>query len=176
VAETADLKSLARRVLDRDAARDTSTGSPARGCVADEKPARHRLVSGPGFAVLGAYGRCMAALQERCPVLIDERCRLRAIEDGSQFLEQWGDKAKALGWTAQDLFGLPPVPDHPSPTYRRLSRYDGTGLIWLLHGRVVVALTQDSAVIAGTTGAVTIYRKNNKPPFGPVGDSLDDFE
>jgi hypothetical protein len=29
-----------------------------------------------------------------------------------------------LGWTAQDLFGLPPVPEKPAPNYRRLSRYD----------------------------------------------------
>jgi hypothetical protein len=26
------------------------------------------------------------------------------------------------------------------------------------------------------TGAITIYRKNNKPALGSVGDSLDDLE
>jgi hypothetical protein len=25
-------------------------------------------------------------------------------------------------------------------------------------------------------GSVTVYRKNNKPALGPLGDSLDDFE
>jgi hypothetical protein len=40
----------------------------------------------------------------------------------------------ALGWTAHDLYGLHPVPQKPTPNYQRLSRYDETGLIWLLQG------------------------------------------
>jgi hypothetical protein len=50
-----------------------------------------------------------------------------------------------------------------------------TGLVWLLHGRLVVALTAESAAIESRTGAITIYRKHNKPTYGPLGDSLDDF-
>jgi hypothetical protein len=34
-----------------------------------------------------------------------------------------GEQAAALGWTTQDLFGLQTVPDAPTPSYRRLSRY-----------------------------------------------------
>jgi hypothetical protein len=64
---------------------------------------------------------------------------------------------------------------HQPPNYRRLSRYDETGLIWLLRGRPVVALSDATAAIEQSTGAVTIYRKNNKPALGPVGDSLDDI-
>jgi hypothetical protein len=63
-----------------------------------------------------------------------------------------------------------------APNCRRLSRYDETGLIWLLKGRPVVALTEATAAIENPTGAITIYRKNNKPALGPVGDSLDDLE
>jgi len=66
-------------------------------------------------------------------------------------------------------------PAKPAPNYRRVSRYDETGLIWLMSGRPVVALTDVTAVIKNPTGAVTIYRRYNKPPLGPVGDSLDDF-
>jgi hypothetical protein len=36
-----------------------------------------------------------------------------AVEDGQQFLTQWGAQATALGWTAADIFGLPPVPENP---------------------------------------------------------------
>jgi len=39
------------------------------------------------------------------------------------FLTVWGEKARALGWTAKDLFGLAPVPHKPVASYRRLSRY-----------------------------------------------------
>jgi hypothetical protein len=39
-----------------------------------------------------------------------------------------------------------------------LSRYDVTGLIRLLHGRPVVALTADRAVIGTAGGGVTFYR------------------
>jgi hypothetical protein len=67
-----------------------------------------------------------------------------------------------LRWSAQDLFGLAAVPERPSPNYRRLSRYDQTGLIWLLQGRPVVTLTQTTAAIANSTSAITIYRKHNK--------------
>jgi hypothetical protein len=107
---------------------------------------------------------------------VDEHRRQRALQDGSRFLGRWAEQAHALGWTPQDLFGLPPVPTPPAPSYRRLSRYDRTGLVWLLQGRAVVALTQTTAAIENPTGAITIYRKNNKPALGPVGDSLDDFE
>jgi hypothetical protein len=56
-----------------------------------------------------------------------------------------------------------------------LSRYDETGLIWLLQGRPVVALTASEAAIRGHSGATLTYRKYNKPALGPLGDSLDDM-
>jgi hypothetical protein len=55
------------------------------------------------------------------------------------------------------------------------SRYDSTGLIWLLQGRPVIALTATTAAIQHSNGHVTTYRKLNKPALGPVGDSLDDM-
>jgi hypothetical protein len=73
---------------------------------------------------------------------------------------QWGERAAALGWTAQDLFGLHDPPEQRGQNYRRLSRNDVIGLIWLLHGRPVVALTADRAVI-GTAGG-----RSNLLPYG----------
>jgi len=64
----------------------------------------------------------------------------------------------------------------PHPCYNRLSRYDCTGLVWLLQGRPVVALTADTAAIENATGSITTYRKHHKPALGPLGDSLDDFK
>jgi hypothetical protein len=69
----------------------------------------------------------------------------------------------ALGWTERDLFGLHEPPEKPHPSYRRLSRYDQTGLIWLLQGRPVVALTEVTAAIQSSTGAITIYRRQTSP-------------
>ena len=98
-----------------------------------------------------------------------------AVEDGRRFLAQWGDQAEALGWTVRDLFGLTTVPDMPASTYSRLSRYDQTGLVWLLRGRPVLALTETTAAVQSPTGAVTVYRRHQKPALGPLGDTLDDF-
>src|SRR5262249_46838966 len=99
----------------------------------------------------------------------------QAVEDGRRFLAQWGERAEVLGWTARDLFGLAAVPGKPFPNYRRLARYDETGMIWLLRGRPVVALTTDTAPMQKPAGAITVYRKHNKPALGPLGDSLDDL-
>jgi hypothetical protein len=97
------------------------------------------------------------------------------VEDGNRFFAQWGGHAEVFDWTARDLFGLAPVPDNPHPSYRRLSRYDETGLIWLLEGCEVLALTANTATIRRPSGSTTTYRKNNTPAFGGPSDSLDDL-
>ena len=99
----------------------------------------------------------------------------QAVEDAKAFLGTWGEQAHALGWSNRDLFGLHTPPADPHPSYSRLSRYDATGLIWLLQGRPVIALTETTAAIQSATGNVTVYRKHNKPGYGPLGDSLDDL-
>src|SRR5262249_21061324 len=85
-----------------------------------------------------------------------------------RFLGQWGAQAEALGWTARDLFGLAAIPAKPHQSYRRLSRYDETGLIWLLCGRQVLALTESTAVGESQTRTATVYRRHNKPALGPL--------
>jgi hypothetical protein len=88
-----------------------------------------------------------------------------------------GSQAESLGWDSRDLFGLHTPPERPYPSYQRLSRYDSTGLCWLLDGREVIALTGDTASIRNAdTGSVTIYRRFNKPALGPLSDSLDDLK
>jgi hypothetical protein len=120
------------------------------------------------------YRRVLAALRERCPDLVEEHRWHEAAADAVSFVAQWGKQAALLGWTAQDLFGLAVVPDRLASNYQRLSCYDQTGLIWLLQGRPVLALTEKTAVIETASGTVS-YRRYNKPALGPLGDSVDDL-
>ena len=122
----------------------------------------------------GSYASALAALRANCPAYAPEDRWHQAIVDATAFTSKWGAQAHALGWMERELFGLPDVPDRPRPKYQRLSRYDQTGLVWLLQGRRVVELTKDKAVIETPTGTVA-YRRYNKPALGPLGDSLDDF-
>jgi hypothetical protein len=124
----------------------------------------------------GRYNQVMAALEACCPDYVPIDRWRAAVEDGRCFLTRWGKQAEALGWTSRDLFGLHTPPAQPHPSYSHLSRYDAAGLVWLLRGRPVVALTEATAAIQGPTGAITVYRRHNKPALGPLGDSLDDFE
>jgi hypothetical protein len=127
------------------------------------------------FGRLSRFGRILEELERRCPDHVDPADWELAITDGRSFLSLWGEQAEALGWTTADLFELGPVPERPPANYRRLSRYDLTGLLWLLKGRPVVALTDATAAIQTQSSAILTYRKYNKPALGPLGDSLDDM-
>jgi hypothetical protein len=118
--------------------------------------------------------RVRTALEARCNDYVDEHRWQQAVADSQAFLAAWGEQARALGWTSQELFGLHTPPAKPHPSYSRLSRYDETGLLWLLGGNPVVALTENTASIQHPSGSITCYRKLNKPGLGPVGDSLDE--
>lgn len=75
-----------------------------------------------------------------------------ALADATIFLRDWGHQAEALGWSAGELFGLDPV----AP----LSRYDIMGLVWMLDGQRVVALTADAAIIKTESGSfLKFYRR-----------------
>src|SRR5215510_9832901 len=112
----------------------------------------------------GHFKRTFAHLQLKPPAMVDVARWQQAVEDGKRFLAKWGSQAEALGWTSADLFGLHTPPERPHPSYRRLSRYDATGLCWLLEGRPVVALTEATATILNPdTGAITTYRRFGKP-------------
>ena len=141
----------------------------ADGCdisdISDKSPTYARInrsVLNPE-CTFGRFGRTLGALEGRCPEQVDTGNWQQAVADARLFIARWGKQAERLGWTATDLFGLFPVLPNPHPTFRRLSRYDATGLIWLLRGRPVVALTAESAAIESRTGAITVYRKNSGP-------------
>jgi hypothetical protein len=130
----------------------------------------------PPFSRFSRFGRTFSALEARCPDHVPTERWMQAVEDGRRFLANWGSQAESLGWTSADLFGLHTPPERPHPSYSRLSRYDCTGLIWLLEGREVVALTDRTASIRNPrSGSIIVYRRFNKLALGPLGDSLDDF-
>lgn len=61
------------------------------------------------------------------------------IQDAEHFMTDWAEKANALGWTAVDVFGLHPL----APAHRA----DAAGLVWLLHGHEIAALSEGEAII-----------------------------
>jgi hypothetical protein len=123
----------------------------------------------------GSLADALAALECKCPAYVDVERWQQCIENARRFLQSWGHQAEALGWNAKDLFGLHEPPLQPHPSYDRLSRYDATGLLWLLRGRRVLALTKTIAAIQTAASQPMIYRRHHKPALGPLGDSLEDL-
>ena len=94
---------------------------------------------GRDLTVSGAYSTAFIELRAACPAGVPLPRWERAIADAERFLRLWDQEAKRLGWMASDLFGL-----HPTVP---LSRMDRMGLVWLLKGEHVIALTQTSATL-----------------------------
>ncbi len=92
-----------------------------------------------GFATLCA---------KPCPSSYAPQRWAQLMDDGGRFLDTWGRQAAALGWMAVDVFGV--SPDAPETAYH------GMGLVPLLTGRKVVAITADTARI---DNGGTFYRK-----------------
>jgi hypothetical protein len=182
-AGTIDLKALARLVLARDSRRDSNrdalshdsptasaTMGQSRQGVATSDPAlitwgeaqaeRAALVEydgniprewAEGFARLDPVNPPADVPQHRWAVFID---------DVGRFLDSgFADQASALGWTPFDLFGADP--DKP------FARIDRAGLLWLLNGSRLIALTDDAATIETGTGARRTYRRKPKAA-GPI--------
>jgi hypothetical protein len=75
---------------------------------------------------------------------------------------EWGAQAQSFGWTVRELFGLHSVPERPAANYSRLSRLNDVGLIWLLRGRPVIALTATDAITRCYSGAVLKYYRHTE--------------
>ena len=76
------------------------------------------------------------------------------VDDAAAFLKQWGVAAANLGWSAHDLFGVHPA----APTVR----FDAMGLIPLLHGNPVIALTETTATLRGSAGSIQRFSRIHK--------------
>jgi len=84
----------------------------------------------------------------------------RLIPDAERFLERWGAQAASLDWQTWELFGC----------HRRApwGRIQGMGLVLLLRGDEIAALTATEAVIRTATGAHQTYRRKPADPLHPA--------
>jgi hypothetical protein len=74
------------------------------------------------------------------------------VDDAGRFLDgPFCAVAMALSWGPYDLFGA----DRARP----FARIDPAGLLWLLHGDRLIALTESTATIETKTGARQTYRR-----------------
>jgi hypothetical protein len=82
------------------------------------------------------------------------------ILDAARFVDDWAAQAAVLGWPAWELFGC----------HRRApwGRIQGMGLVLLLKGNEIAALTATEAVIRTGTGARQTYRRKPADPLLPA--------
>ncbi len=80
------------------------------------------------------------------------------MESCHAFMEgPWPGKAASMGWDAYDLFGC--------HNLKPVERVDRMGLLWILSGGRVAALTSESAVIEMPSGSRLTYRvKHTREP------------
>jgi TubC N-terminal docking domain len=80
-----------------------------------------------------------------------EQAWQQLIVDAKRFLDGWAAQAHRLGWPAWELFGC----------HRRApwGRIQGMGLVLLLRGDEIAALTATEAAIRTRTGARQTYRR-----------------
>jgi hypothetical protein len=80
--------------------------------------------------------------------------------DAERFLDDWAAQAHRLGWPDWELFGC-----HKRAPWGRIQ---GMGLVLLLQGDEIAALTAVEAVIRTRTGARQTYRRRPHDPLHPA--------
>lgn len=86
-------------------------------------------------------------------VFTDERWA-QLIEDAHGFIDRWGRTAAQFGWSTLDLFGVHPM----AP----ITRHDAKGLIPLLGGNTVVAVSEHTATIRMPSGSALRFNRMGK--------------
>jgi hypothetical protein len=89
-----------------------------------------------------------------CPAAVSPDRWNQIIATGGALLAQWCTQLAGMGWTTADLFGA-----HPKAP---LARYDCAGLVLLLPGCQIIAVTADQVKLRTRTGAIqTFYRSTS---------------
>jgi hypothetical protein len=99
-----------------------------------------------------------------CPVHFPAAKSPQIIVDAAVFLERWAAQASALGWADWELFGC----HHHAPW----GRIQAMGLVLLLQGDEIAALTTTEAVIRTPSGAHQTYRRKPADPLHPSNRAL----
>src|SRR5262249_34706572 len=175
--ETLSLKALARRILDRDTQRDRGRDKVSRSPASEQRQPRQsvsRISSSPaldadevaeraaliefGADVPREWAEGFAKLTPERPALDVPSHRWRLfVDDVGRFLDGgFAKQAAGLGWTPFDLFGADP--DKP------FARIDKAGLLWLVGGAKLVALSQDTATIEMVNGIRQTFRRRPTEP------------
>lgn len=112
------------------------------------------IAEGSGAPVEWAEGYARLCTMPR-PVHVRRERWLCCLDDAGRFLDQWAHKAATLGWEILDVFGV-----HPS---KPEVRFDAAGLVWLLSGGSVIAMTESQAEIRLPSGARQRYSRRQHP-------------
>jgi hypothetical protein len=95
----------------------------------------------------------------RLPANVPPRRWKRFVDDVGRFLDgPFCAVAVSLGWGPYGLFGC----DRDRP----FARIDKAGLLWLLDGHRLVALSENTATIETRTGARQTWRRSSARPAG----------
>ena len=99
------------------------------------------------------WGEGFAGLDpDRAPANVPAVSWRTFVDDVRRFLDGgWAEKAVALGWGSDELFGA--CRDRP------FARLDKQGLCWFIKGGRLVGLSNDAAVIETCSGARHTYRR-----------------
>jgi hypothetical protein len=89
-----------------------------------------------------------------------QRAWQQLIVDAERFLADWAAQAAALGWPAWELFG-----SHKRTPWGRIQ---GMGVVLLLRGDALAALTANEAVIRRASGAHQTWRRRAADPLHPA--------
>jgi hypothetical protein len=129
----------------------------ARGTWGEAEEERGAIVEYDG-GIPRAWAEGFARLDpDRPPGDVPAKRWLAFIDDIGLFLDSpFCAVAAALGWGPFDLFGC--GRDRP------FARIDCAGLLWLLNGDKLVALTENTATIETRTGARQTYRRKPSEP------------
>jgi hypothetical protein len=100
---------------------------------------------------------CARLVADRPPRDVPLRRWHQLINDIGKFVDSgWAEKAAALGWTLVELVGV----DYERP----FGRLDKAGLLWLLNGKQLVAMCENTATIETTTGVRQTYHRRSDQP------------
>lgn len=121
---------------------------------AEREISRSRSVAsseGPADAVVhersipGDWAAGLSAMSKKpCPISVEAKRWLQLQRDAQRFVDQWGQQSAALGWSTLDIFGCHPTnPEH---------RFDQMGLIWIIAGAEIIAISAEVASIRNSAG------------------------
>ena len=145
-----------------------SRPSPSRKRRAEETPAEEALEWNPckeeRAAIVEHDGKIPRAWAEGLarlhadhpPSNVPPHRWRQFVDDVGNFVDRWAPYAAALGWEPLDLFGC----DRDRP----FARIDQAGLLWLVDGDKLIALTENTAAIERRTGTRQTYRRKPSEP------------